>query len=128
VQEPLPPATSPDTTTPSMDPERAAALRRQMIGLATSIIDRALADVAAAPSTASVSERLLLAALRPQLPKLRLVLLSKLSEANPAGIEAVLGAVATAIESILYYAPGDPLPRRRFDFTPDGSIILVDDV
>jgi hypothetical protein len=99
-----------------------------MIGLATSIIDRALADVAAAPSTASVSERLLLAALRPQLPKLRLVLLSKLSEANPAGIEAVLGAVATAIESILYYAPGDPLPRRRFDFTPDGSIILVDDV
>jgi hypothetical protein len=51
--------------------------------------------------------------------------LSKLSEANPAGIEAVLGAVATAIESILYYAPGDPLPRRRFDFAPDGSIVLV---
>lgn len=66
-----------------------------------------------------------MAALRPSLPKLRAVLLSKLSEADPVGIERLMGATSTAIEGILYHAPGEPLPRCRFDWTPDGQLTLV---
>jgi len=108
-----------------MDPARAAELRRLMTSLVTSALDRVLRDLAAGASTASFSERALLAALRPLLPQFRAVLLSKLSEANPAGIEQLMGATATAIESILYHAPGDPLPRQRFDWDEAGQIRLV---
>lgn len=63
--------------------------------------------------------------LRPFLPKLRSVLLSKISEADPVAIERALGAAATAFESILFYAPGDPLPRAVLVFV-DGRLELVD--
>lgn len=67
-----------------------------------------------------------MAALRPSLPKLRNVLLAKLSEADPAGIERLMGATSTAIEGILYHAPGEPLPRMRFAWTPEGALTLVE--
>lgn len=53
------------------------------------------------------------------------MLLSRLSELDPVAIERALGAVATAFESILYYAPGDPLPRAVLVFV-DGRLELVD--
>jgi hypothetical protein len=109
-----------------MDPARADHLRSQLIQASMLILDKVLTDVqAAGGSTASASERLLLLALRPTLPRLRSVLLSRLSAADPAGLEAVMGATATAIESILYQAPGEPLPRRRFEWTADGALILI---
>jgi hypothetical protein len=110
---------------PPMDPARAAELQRQMTAITTALIDRVLADIAAGQSTGSVSERLLMAALRPYLPKLRAVLLSKLSEADPAGVERLLGATSTAIEGILYHAPGEALPRMQFGWTAEGSLTLV---
>lgn len=64
-------------------------------------------------------------ALRPSLPKLRAVLLGRLSETDPAAIERLLGAVSTAIESVLYHAPGDPLPRYRFAFSDAGELLMV---
>lgn len=36
-----------------------------------------------------------------------------------------MGATATALEGILYYAPGEPLPRRRFAWAADGTMTLV---
>src|SRR5438046_1937201 len=100
-QVPAPPA--------PMDPAREAELRRQLTAIAMTLIDRVMADIAGGASTGSTSERLLMAALRPSLPKLRNVLLSKLSEADPAGIERLMGATSTAIEGILFHAPGEAL-------------------
>jgi len=57
--------------------------------------------------------------LRPWVPSLRNALLHKLSEANPVTLEVLVGATATALESILFYAPGTALPRFRFDWVPD---------
>jgi hypothetical protein len=65
------------------------------------------------------------AALRPWLPKLEAVLLSKLSEADPAGLERIAGAIAWAIESVLEQAPGEPEPRHGITWTPDGRAHLV---
>jgi hypothetical protein len=55
---------------------------------------------------------LLSTALRPWIPKLRDVALERLEAADPAALEQLLGAAATMLESIVYHAPGDPLPRR----------------
>lgn len=68
-----------------------------------------------------------MAMLRPMVPKIRSLLLSKLSSADPAKIEALMGATATALESILYQAPGEPLPRLRFEWTAAGELVLVPD-
>lgn len=57
------------------------------------------------------------------MPRLRDALLSRLSSADPESLEAIIGACATALESILYYAPGPARPRYAFTWTtePDGS-------
>lgn len=65
--------------------------------------------------------------LRKFLPRLRSEFLGKLSSADPVTLERMMGATATAIESILYYAPGDPLERYRFDWSPDGTLALIPD-
>lgn len=59
----------------------------------------------------------------PLLPKLRDALLARLSNADPAALEAMIGASASALESILYYAPGEPRPRYMFRWAtnPDGT-------
>lgn len=59
-------------------------------------------------------------ALRPWLPKLEAVLCSKLSEADPAGLERLAGAIAWAVESVLAQAPGEPEPRYYIAWTADG--------
>lgn len=64
-------------------------------------------------------------AIKPWIPNLRNALLSRLSSADPATLEVLVGATATALESILYYAPGEPLPRMRFDWTADGKLRLA---
>lgn len=112
-------------TVPAMDPARAAFLRRTITRTAAALISAALADMAEGPSTAtSLQDRMAWAALRPWLPKLQDVLLSKLSEADPAGLERIAGAIAWAIESVLEQAPGDPEPRYGITWTPDGRAHL----
>jgi hypothetical protein len=84
-------------------------------------------DELAAPSmdSASLGDRAVLTVLRPWMPKLREVLLSKLSEADPASLEVNAGAIALAIESVLAQAPGEPLPRHRMDWDAAGRLVLL---
>lgn len=113
-------------TVPLMDPERAAYLRATMLGTARVLLSAALADMAAGPSTgSSLQDRMAFGALRPWLPKLEGVLLSKLSEADPAALERIAGAVAWAIESVLEQAPGEPEPRHGIAWSEDGRPRLV---
>lgn len=107
------------------EPERAAYLRQYLAAIATRGIDAMVADLSA-PSTdsSSAADRLMMAALRPWIPKLRGLLLARLSEADPASLERVMGAVSAAIEGLLYHAPGDPEPRYRFALDAEGRIRL----
>lgn len=108
---------------PVMTADRAAYLSRALVALATVMIDSMLADLAAG-STAStggdspLSERMLYRLLSPQLPKLRAVFLDKLSTSEPAGLERLMGATSSTIETILAQAPGDPMPRWTFEWLP----------
>lgn len=111
-----------ETADPAMSPERAAALRGQLTGVATALLDAVLAGLEG-PSTGSLQERAVTSAIRPFLPSLRSAFLNRLSEADPVLLERLMGATSTAIESILFYAPGDPQPRWVFDWTPDGLAI-----
>lgn len=114
----------------SFDPERATELKRQLNGIALALLDSVMREpgdsTAGRPTTAK--EKMLARVLRSALPSLRDALLARLSEADPAGLERLIGASASALESILYYAPGEPQPRFRFDWQqgPDGwSVDLV---
>ena len=109
-----------------MDEARAAYLRAAATAIATRLVGQML-DELAAPSTdsASLQDRLMLRALMPWLPKLRAVLLSKLSEVDAVSLERSVGAIALAIESVLAQAPGTPLPRYRVDWDTDGRLVLV---
>lgn len=107
-------------------PERATFLRQTIVGTASVLLSAALADMAAGPSTgSSLQDRLAWQALRPWLPKLEAVLLSKLSEADPAALERVAGAVSWAIESVLEQAPGVPEPRYGIVWTEEGRPAMV---
>lgn len=64
-------------------------------------------------------------ALRPWLPKLRDIAVGRLAAADPATIEKLLGATASAAEAILAHAPGDPLPRHVLGADADGRPALV---
>lgn len=113
-------------TVPAMDPARAAYLRQTIVGTASVLLSAALADMAPGPSTdSSLQDRMAWAALRPWLPKLEAVLLSKLSEADPAALERVAGAIAWAIGSVLEQAPGEPEPRFGITWSADGRPQLM---
>lgn len=62
--------------------------------------------------------------LRPWIPKMRDGLLSRLSSADPVALERIMGATATALEAILFYAPGTPQPRYRFEWIA-GQLTLL---
>jgi hypothetical protein len=109
-----------------MDQARAEELRRQLAAIAATLFDAVLRPAEDA-STASASERMMMRVLRPWIPKLRDACLSRLSNADPVTLERLVGATATALESILYYAPGTPLPRARFDWTPQGLALVPRD-
>lgn len=115
-----------ETTTPTVAPERAEYLRHAATAIATRLLAQML-DELAGPSTdsASLGDRAMLAVLRPWIPKLRDTLLSKLSDVDPVTLERNAGAIALAIESLLAQAPGEPLPRYRMDWGPDGRLVLV---
>jgi hypothetical protein len=100
---------------PTQDPARATVIRTAIVGVSTAMV----ADLAA-PSTDSGSrgERLILSTLRPFLPKLRGLFLDRLSDADPAILERLMGATSTTIEQILAEAPGEPLPRWRWVWEP----------
>lgn len=106
-----------------LDPERATWMRYQLRGLALALFSWTAREPDLDHSTAT--ERLLARALRPMLPKLRDALLNRLDSTDPAALEAIVGATATALESMLYYAPGDPLPRYAWRFEADGSVDLI---
>lgn len=117
-----------DLAPPStMAPERAEYLRQTTVAVAARLVAQMLDDLAgdASTDTRSLQDRLLLGTLRPWIPKLRDTLLAKLSEADPESIERLMGAAAIAMESILAQAPGDPQPRYRIDWDPQGAMVLI---
>lgn len=112
---------------PAMDPARAEYLRRTVAGL----VSAAVAQMTAEPpdgstdSSSSMAERLMMRAISPWIPRLRDMILSRVSSADPADLERWMGAGASALESILWQAPGEPLERFRIEFGPDGRPALV---
>lgn len=107
------------TELPPPDPERVAAIRSQVAAVAQALFD-ALTDPAALQASMaerSPGARMMARVLRSQLPTLRREVLLRVSDVDGRGLEAMMGAVATALEATLYYAPGTPLPRFRFDWT-----------
>lgn len=118
---PTPAPASP--ASPSPADERADHLKAQLRGLALVLFSWTARDPDLDHST--VSERLLARAIRPWLPKLRDALLSRLEATDAASLEAMIGATATALESMIYYAPGDPMPRYAWHFRDDGAVELV---
>jgi hypothetical protein len=110
-----------------MLPERAAYLRTTTSSLLAGLLRMMLADLASPGSTDSLStsERMMLGALRPWLPKVERTMIERLSTADPALIERVAGATADLLESVIAYAPGDPLPRMRWDTDATGALVLV---
>lgn len=114
-----------ELVTPS--PERAQYLRGAMTAIAARLVGQMLEELAD-PSTgspSSVTDRLMMKAVQPWIPKLRDVLLSKLSELEPVSLERTMGAVAMSIEALLAQAPGDPLPRYRADWDDAGRLVLI---
>lgn len=63
-------------------------------------------------------------AIRPWLPSLRDSLLKRLADVDPAALEAMIGASAYALESMIYHAPGTPLPRYAWRFLEGGGVVL----
>jgi len=111
---------------PAIDPERADYLRRTMLAVASRLLEQMLTEIGAGSTDGgSFTDRAMVRVLTPWLPKLRALFLAKLSEAEPESIERVMGAFATAIESILAQAPGAPLPRHYVDWDADGRLVLV---
>jgi hypothetical protein len=109
-----------------MDPARASELSRQVAAIAALLLDAMISGSSEGDdSTASRQERMLLRTLKPLMRPIRGLLLDKISRSDPARIEIMMGATATALESILYYAPGDSLPRYMFDFGADGELRLA---
>lgn len=116
-----------ETAPPTISPERGEYLTGTMVAVAARLVGQMLDEVSQ-PSTdspSSAGDRLMMMALKPWIPKLRAVLLAKLSEADPTSVERLMGATATALESILAQAPGAPLPRYRIDWDDDQTLILV---
>lgn len=105
---------------PTMTPERARYVRGALVATSTALLDLLVSDLLGAQSTegSSRQERLIYGALKPLLPRLRALFLGKLSEADPAGLERLIGSLATAIEQILAQAPDEPLPRWRWEWQP----------
>lgn len=121
--EPTPPASPPP------DPDRSAFLVGNVARIAALITGQMLQELQGDSSTdsRSLSDRLMLAALRPWMPKLQQALLGKLSELNGADLEAHLSALAGTIDELLTAAPGDPLPRKVYRWDQgDGGLLLVD--
>lgn len=119
-----------ELTTPAepavMDPMRAAYLRGAITAIATALLRAAAEDLAAGPSTGSLSDRMAWGALRPWLPKLEGALLSRLSEADPAALERLMTGVSWTIEGLLASAPGTPEPRQAIEWDARGRPRLVE--
>lgn len=108
------------STTPPAQPEREAEIRRQLTGIATALLDAVLLNQEASTEPGSLNERLATQAMRKFLPTIRGMFLGRLSKADPVTLERLMGATSTAIESILYYAPGEPLPRFVLEWREGG--------
>ncbi len=104
---------------PPLDPERAAVIKNQLAAAAAAMFDALTTPGALDQSMEgrSPGARMMVRVLRSQLPTLRRELLGRISEVDGRGLEAAVGAFATALEATLYYAPGAPLPRFRFEWS-----------
>lgn len=118
LHEPLPQDPPAPEWPPPMTPERAIYVRGALVTTASALLALVLRDLAApstdSPSATPARERLIYGALRPLLPRLRVMFLERLSAADPAGLERLMGATSTAIEQILAQAPGEPIDRWRW--------------
>jgi hypothetical protein len=126
IEIPQPPLEDPGALeAPAMTPERAAYVMGALTALARVLLDGMLADLEVGQlstgSTAgadSLTDRLMVRALRPWIPKLRATFLDKLSVGDPAMVERLMGATSTTIETILADAPGEPMPRWAWEWLP----------
>jgi hypothetical protein len=101
-----------------MQPERADHIRRAVTAIAAALTAQATADLST--DTPGLG---LVGLLRPWLPRLRQMLLDRLSEADPERLEEVLSALAWTAEAILRDAPGEPLPPQRLDWEGDRLVL-----
>lgn len=106
---------------PAQDPARTAAMRSQLAAVVATMFDAITAPGALDSSMAdrSPGSRMMARVLRSQLPTLRREISARVSEVDGYALEVMMGAVATAIESTIYYAPGEPAPRHHFVWTTD---------
>lgn len=105
---------------PAMTPERARYLVQAVTAMGSMLVDAMMADLEAGSTAGadSPAERLMFRALRPFLPKLRAMFLAKLSTSDPVGLERLMGATATTLETIMGQAPGEPMPRWTWEWLP----------
>lgn len=102
-------------------PARGEWMRRATVGTVGLLIDRMLGDLSGTSTEPQpATERLMMAAVRPWLPKLRDALLSRLSAADPVGLEHVMSATSSALADIIAQAPGTPEPPHVFARTATG--------
>ena len=119
------------TASPTLPPNpRGQYLQETTTAIAAALIDQMLAELQAPPparstGSAGLRERALMAALRPLVPQLRQLLLSRLSAGDPEYLEMIAGAIATAIEDVLAAAPGEPLPRFRAGWDAERHLVLT---
>jgi hypothetical protein len=111
---------------PAPADQRADWIRAQLLGITGVTLNHVLAELAGASTEGlSLQERMLSGAMRPWLPKVRELVLSKLSASDGRQLELIAGALAQGIDDTLAAAPGDPLPRHRPVWTADRKLAIV---
>lgn len=102
-------------------PERGEWMRRATVATVALLLERMLGDLSGTSTDPQpATERLMMAAVRPWLPKLRDVLLSRLSAADPVGLEHLMSATSSALGDVIAQAPGVPEPPYVFGRTATG--------
>jgi hypothetical protein len=102
-----------------------AAFQR-IVAVALGQVARELLEQSADSTALSFQDKALAAMIRPQVPRLQRLLLSRLSDLDPVALEETLGALATSFDELLAAAPGQRLPRLVFRFDPvSGSFVMA---
>lgn len=89
---------------------------QRIVAVALGQVVRELLDPSADSTGLSFQDKALASLIRPQVPRLQRLLLSKLSELDPIALEECLGAVTRSFDELLAAAPGEPLPRLVFRY------------
>lgn len=104
-----------------LDPARTEHLRLQLAAVVAAMFDAITAPGALDRSMEgrSPGSKMMARVLRSQLPTLRRELSARVSEVDGFALEAMIGAMASALEATLYYAPGTPAARFHFVWSTD---------